>query len=880
MAETYSVKARLSATDNGFTSTLKNAINATDSLASKIKNGFAFGVLTGAGQQAFSMLTNGARNLVSEIDSSNAAWKTFTKNMDILGKKEDEINSVKKELQKFAETTIYSSSDMATTYAQLEAVGVKSTLELVKGFGGLASAAENPQQAMKTLSQQATQMAAKPSVAWADFKLMLEQTPAGIAAVAKEMNMSTSELVTAVQDGKVSTEAFFKAIENAGGSGSEFEKMATEAKTVGQAMDGLKETLGNKLTPSFELLTQKGIAGIGGIADKIAEIDGEKLATKLEAGLKAAQPYWESFKDVLSVVGGYVKKAGTFLAENKEAISKALPYVVQIALAFKGFSILKSVAPVVGTFSSALVGLAGKGIGTLAAKLLGISGAQAKVGKSSAASGKQMLAAAKSTLMMSAAVLLIAVGFALLAQSAIALSNAGGLAIGVMAGMAVGVAALMIGMMAMMKTITASPAKMNAMATAMLAMGAAVVLVAVGFTLLSQSAIALANSGGLAVGILVGMVAAIALLAWGAAAIAPELAVASSGLIAFGAAIALVGVGAVLAAASLAIISSVLPEICTYGMQGATTIAALGASMTVFAVGAAAAGVSSLALAAGLVGAAAGMVAFSAAMLAGVASTLAMAIALEAVESSMKTISKKAKSTEKSLDSMSDTVSVVSSGLDALGEKAKGAMKKITSAFDDSAEKAEKSGKNLGNSFADGMQDGLKNGVVVANSATAQIATILRAGYNSSYSSGAYISQGFALGMRSQLSAIQSAANKMVAAANKAIQAKAKIHSPSRLTDELGSYYGEGFVNGILGMVREAWNAAEQLVSAPNPQLAFAGGYSGGLNAEYDYSRKAEYHITVVSEMDGREVAKSTATYMQDELDRKQTRESRKQGRV
>lgn len=40
---------------------------------------------------------------------------------------------------------------------------------------------------MKTLSEQATQMAAKPKVQWQDFKLMLEQTPAGISAVAKTM---------------------------------------------------------------------------------------------------------------------------------------------------------------------------------------------------------------------------------------------------------------------------------------------------------------------------------------------------------------------------------------------------------------------------------------------------------------------------------------------------------------------------------------------------------------------------------------------------------------------------------------------------------------------------------------------------------------------
>lgn len=875
----YSVRARLSATDNGFTSTLRNAISATETLAQKFKSGFAFGMLTGAGQQAFSALTNGARSLVSEISSSNAAWKTFTSNMGMLGKNEQDIKSAKKELQKFAESTVYSSSDMATTYAQLEAVGVKSALNLVKGFGGLAAAAENPQQAMKTLSMQATQMAAKPSVAWEDFKLMLEQTPAGIAAVAKEMNVSTSQLVSKVQAGKVATTDFFNAIEKAG-TNEGFSNLATEYKTMGQAMGGLTETLGNKLTPAFDLLSQKGIKALSGIADKIGKIDGEMLATKLEAGLKAAQPYWEAFKDVLSVVGGYAKQAAKFLAENKDSIAKALPYVVKIALGFKAFSILKSIAPVVGTFSTAMVKLAGKGVSGLAAKLFGISGAQKAVGQTSAKSSKQMLAAAKATLMMSAAVLIIAVGFALLAQTAIALANSGGLAIGVMAGLVGGVVALGVGMALLLKTLAPMGAQLVPVATAMLALGGAVVLISAGFALLAQSSIAIAKSGGLAVGILVGMVAAVALLAVGAAALGPALTAGAVGFIAFGAAIVLVGAGAVLAAASLAIIAKVLPTIVSYGAEGAAAIATLGTGMMLFAAGAALAGTGSLVLAAGLVGAAVGMVAFAAAMVAGIASTAAMALALKAVNSSMKSISKKADSTEKSLDRMADTVSVVSSGLEALGEKAKGAMKKITSAFDDTAEKSEKAGKKLGNSFADGMQDGMQAGTTIATKATAQVATTLSAGYNSAYVSGAYISTGFAQGMLSQLGTIENAANRMVAAANKAIVAKAQIHSPSKLTDELGTYYGEGFVNGVLGMVRKAWNAAEQLVSAPSPRLAFAGGYSGGLSAEYDYSRTAEYNITVISELDGREIAKGTSNYMQDEMNRKQTRESRKQGRV
>ena len=133
-----------------------------------------FGVFSAIGSKAVGAVTTGVTGLIGEMNSSSAAWKTFNGNMKTFGK-ESQIPKVRKELQTFAEQTIYSSSDMASTYAQLAAVGTKSADKLVMGFGGLASAAENPTQAMKTLSQQATQMAAKPKVQWQDFKLMLEQ---------------------------------------------------------------------------------------------------------------------------------------------------------------------------------------------------------------------------------------------------------------------------------------------------------------------------------------------------------------------------------------------------------------------------------------------------------------------------------------------------------------------------------------------------------------------------------------------------------------------------------------------------------------------------------------------------------------------------------
>lgn len=161
MAESYSVTAVLSAQDKNFSSVFGSAQSAADSLAGKLKSGLGFGVLVGIGQKAFSSITSAASGFTSELENTSAAWQTFEKNASMNGHLAEDIAKTKSELQSFAQQTIYSASDMATTYAQLDAVGIKSAESLVKGFGGIASAAENPAQAMKTLSQQGVQMAAK-----------------------------------------------------------------------------------------------------------------------------------------------------------------------------------------------------------------------------------------------------------------------------------------------------------------------------------------------------------------------------------------------------------------------------------------------------------------------------------------------------------------------------------------------------------------------------------------------------------------------------------------------------------------------------------------------------------------------------------------------
>lgn len=302
MASNYTLSVKIEGDESDFNDAMKRvqeALGKTDnSLKEGSNNAGIFGgvlkanLVSSAITGGLNLLKSGIQNVVGAIGSlsgdlseSSKAWQTFETNASIKHS-QSEIQAVKKELQDFATATIYSSSDMASTYSQLDAVGVASAQNLVKAFGGLAAASADPAQAMKTLSQQATQMTAKPKVAWEDFKLMLEQSPAGMAAVASEMGMSVQDLITNIQAGTVSTTDFFNAVEKAGTS-DKFTKMATEYKTVDQAMDGLRETAVNKLQPAFDMISQVGIGAISGISDSLDGINIDGLVTAMLPGFQA-----------------------------------------------------------------------------------------------------------------------------------------------------------------------------------------------------------------------------------------------------------------------------------------------------------------------------------------------------------------------------------------------------------------------------------------------------------------------------------------------------------------------------------------------------------------------------------------------------------------
>lgn len=1006
-------------------------------VAAEIKGGFAFGVMAKAGSSAFSALTSGAQEMIGEINSSVKTWKTFEGNMKNFEKNKKQISAVKKELQSYAETTVYNSSEMASTYAQLEAVGVgsmkslsKGTSGLVKGFGGLAAAAEDPSQAMKSLSQQATQMAAKPKVAWEDFKIMLEQSPAGMAAVAKTMGISTEKLISQVQDGKIKTEAFFAAIEKAGGSKG-FQKMATQAKTMDQALDGVKEGIANKLMPAFELFSSIGIKAIDSLADKISGIDANGLVKKISGAIDAISPYWtvlktaasdvagafgeafsaigdsfseltgsfgskdsvSGFSDVIGGITGALKSFAGFLKDHSDIIAKAISKLPKLLVAYKGFKIVKTLVPGVKAFSGAIVKMAGKGIGAIAGKLFGIAAGEEATGAASSASAKQVLTSAVAFIALGAGVALAGVGLALIAQAAIALADQGALAVGVMGGLVVALAGLAFGASIIGPALTAGAVGFVAFGAAMVLVGAGMALAA-GFVknlvpLVKQvgdTAAQMAGAFAAAVAVVIGsvgelvgniadgvsqivtcigeelcnvfetagnaisgvvdsisggfrsvldgiagviesigtsarnagqgfklvaegisLIAGLSLLdiakSLGAVAVGiGEISLAGEGMGVIGEGVQSIATAIQALSAGQIILASMaqLGDMASQAAVGYFTLAAAIQEIATVSAGVLVAAVSLQGLMTVAITSSAAVTTLGTALMTASGAARSASAGVLSVSGSLNGVARSGSAAVGAVRRLAGAARNAAAAIHPIGAAAQQAASALIRSFSAAATKAKAAGNAIGkgvltsvrqgmkplpkiadqamNSLVGAIKSGGSRATASARSAASSIVSTLRHAAPGATSAGRYIGMGLANGMASQLGRVRSVAAQLASAAERAIRAKARIHSPSKVSQALGEYWGTGYALGISSMVQSARKAAERLVTVPTLAAGPDLSYHGSLEQDFDYYRNAQYTIQVPVTVDGREFARATATYTQEELNKRQTRDSRKRG--
>lgn len=857
MAESYSVKAILSAQDKNFSSIMKSCQGYANNLKTTLTGGLGFGAMAAIGGKAMSLVTNSVSDLSKEtIETSDSMYKLQAA-MRFSGYSEAEIQRIAGAtgtLKTYADKTVFSLQDVMGTFGSLSANGIKDADKLTEAVGNAVAVFGGGAKEYSSVALAFSQAMAAGALHAQDWNQIINASPQLAGGLRKELIKLNPTLGNdfkgAMEKGAITADMLGQAINNIGMTDMAKEA-ATSVTTFEGAMGNLEASAVSGMMKLYDTFAKpKVIDSINGMTGKV-EAGFDKLSVGIPKAIELISPYWNVLKtdakevgtafgeaagaiidEVQELTGAFGKKEsvdnfsesmGTatdalttfadFLKDHDKEVAKAITLLPKLYVAFKGFKIVSAIAPGVKTFAGAIVSMTGKGIATLAGKLFGVAAGEKAVGTASKESSGTIVESAKAFVAIGAGVALIAAGFSLLAYSAVQIAQAGPLAAGVLIGMTVAVAGLMV----VAKNV--APA-MTVGATGFIAFGAAVLIAAAGVLLLAAGALALGAG----------------------------LTVAGAGLLLMGAAFPAVSSGA----------------LATVGALTALTALSLG-------------------LAAGMGASAVVVVAFGAAMAGGAVGTLAMVVALKSVNSSMKSIASNAKSAQSSLTSMRSSVNVVNAGLDALGSKAKSAINALISQFTNAEGKAKSSGNAVGNNFNSGVSSGMSRAVSTARSMSASTVSAMRSAGSGSYSCGVYIGAGLANGMASQVGRVRSVAAQLAAAAEAAIVAKAKIGSPSKVTHKLGGYFGEGWVNGISDRVTDAKKAVWKLVDIPDlvPVPEIGAGLRIGiedLNDDYDYTRNETYTIYVPVEVDGRQVAKATAKYTKEEIEQQQKRDLRKKG--
>ena len=423
MAESYSVKAILSAVDRGFSSTIKGALTSTKSLASEIKNGFTFGLLTGAGQQAFSAITGSVKRLASEAIGTSDSMQKLQQAMRFSGSSESEIQRIAGAtgtLKTYADKTVFSLEDVMSTFGALSANGIKDADKMTEAVGNAVAVFGGGAQEYSGVALAFSQAMAAGSLHAQDWNQIINASPQLAGGLRKELIKLNPALGKdfkgAMEKGAISADLLGQAINNIGMTDLAKEA-AISTTTMEGAMGNLEATVSSGIMSLYDSFAKSGLVGaINSFNAKVGSAF-DWLSKTIPKTIDKIKPYWEAFKESFSGVGtaigeaftavkkslselmgafgstesvngfkdtmqsvaDFIKSIAGFVKNHSKEFATLIKNLPKIVLAIKGFKIAGSVAPGLLSFTKGITKLAGKGIGGIASKLFGISKSQKEV---------------------------------------------------------------------------------------------------------------------------------------------------------------------------------------------------------------------------------------------------------------------------------------------------------------------------------------------------------------------------------------------------------------------------------------------------------------------------------------------------------------------
>lgn len=339
-------------------------------------------------------------------------------------------------------------------------------------------------------------------------------------------------------------------------------------------------------------------------------------------------------------------------------------------------------------------------------------------------------------------------------------------------------------------------------------------------------------------------------------------AIANSGIATAGPGLQQAGTGLMLIATSAQLASLALQSVPTDLSSLSTSLGTLpetltsaGASMSAFAS-------SVMASFASLSGSVASVMALQTGLTTLATAIMMAQIGASAMSSTLTMINASASSASSAITQLA---SGIASAMTQAVSSVQSSMALIVSVITQSSIQMTQAGQQAGRGVSEGITNGIRSGIGSAMSAMSTMVSSIRAtamsGVSAMYYVGSMIGQGLAQGMYSALGAVTAAANALVAQAERAAQAKAKIHSPSRrFRDNVGRYISQGVAVGILADAHKVDDAMGDVFDqikafnfAPEDILGVGGAsLTKTLQIKSDLDRQFKASVKVVQEKSNR----------------------------
>lgn len=229
----------------------------------------------------------------------------------------------------------------------------------------------------------------------------------------------------------------------------------------------------------------------------------------------------------------------------------------------------------------------------------------------------------------------------------------------------------------------------------------------------------------------------------------------------------------------------------------------------------------------------------------------------------------------KGLNALTSFVQGLGSGDGQLISKAFDIVVKLVGGLINNAPQILSAGLKLILALLQGITSGFGTLLGKVGALASKIPTAIKSGLGSLVSVGINFIAGLWNGIKAKFDSVIAKVKALASQLPNAVKKVLGIASPSKVMRRLGIYTGEGFALGIEKSYRQVAGAMGGLYSL---QPAGALGGTMSLSDDYAYNVSARYEVIVPVQLNGREIARASASDMQTALNQREQRQSRKVG--